>query len=143
DDAPEGHYDIILLDAFTGSSVPVHLLTQEAFAMYKRHLAPNGFIVAHITNQHINLYPIVKRQASVLGMGYQSKYNLADSDTFANRCHYFTITNDREFLDKYRSLYPPIMDENDQIIDRKEPDLEGVPLWTDNFSSINAIERAD
>jgi hypothetical protein len=141
DEAPESYYDVILLDAFTGGSVPVHLLTAEAFAMYHRHLAPNGFIVVHITNSHLNLYPVVKQQALALGMGHQSKFIPSDLERFTRRCQYFTITNDQEFLAKHPNVYPPIRDENDNIIGRPEPDMKGIPVWTDHFSSINAIER--
>ena len=55
--ADDVQYDIIALDAFSGDSVPVHLLTREAFAIYHRHLKPNGFIVIHITNRYLNFVP--------------------------------------------------------------------------------------
>jgi hypothetical protein len=141
DETDEAIYDAILLDAFSGGSVPVHLLTQEAFAMYRRHLAPKGCIVIHITNSHLNLYPIVKLQAESLGIGYQSKYVSGDSENFTRRNQYFTMTDDPEYLAKFPSLYPPTLDENDQVIDRQEPKLGEATLWTDHFSSINAIER--
>jgi spermidine synthase len=141
DQAPANHYDIILLDAFTGGSVPVHLLTKEAFAMYRRHLDPKGLIVVHITNRHLNLYPVVKQQAIALGLNYQSKFIPADLDNFIRRCHYFTMTSDDSFVAAYPSIYPPIFDENEHEIGRPEPDQEGIPIWTDHFSSINAIER--
>lgn len=143
EDSNSPPYDIILLDAFTGGSVPVHLLTQEAFEMYHRHLKPDGFIVAHITNSYLNLYPVVKLQAESLKMGYRSKYELFDRKTFVRRNQYMTITNDKKFLEQYPSVYPPVMNDKDEIIDRKEPNREGVRLWTDHYSSINQIEIRD
>ena len=139
-DAP---YDIIMLDAFTGGTVPVHLLTKEAFGAYKAHLAPNGFIVAHITNSHLNLYPIAKLQAEHLGMGYRSKYESYDENSFVRRNFYMTMTEDRSFLSEYPTIFPPVLDKDDNIIGRKELDLPGVSLWTDHFSSINRITLDD
>ena len=75
-------YDVIVLDAFSGGSVPIHLLTREAFAIYRRHLKPNGFIVINITNGYLNLYPAVKRQAEHLGMRFRNKFQSAEIQPF-------------------------------------------------------------
>jgi len=56
-------YDVLVLDAFTGDSVPYHLLTKEAFAVYFDRLKPDGILALHITNWHINLVPICKAAA--------------------------------------------------------------------------------
>jgi hypothetical protein len=57
------NFDVIVLDAFSGDAIPVHLLTREAFAVYLRHLAPNGIIAVHITNWNISLGPVVNALA--------------------------------------------------------------------------------
>ena len=56
---PDSSYDMIFLDAFISDTVPVHLLTREAFALYWQKLKPGGFIVAHLTNRYMSLQPIV------------------------------------------------------------------------------------
>jgi spermidine synthase len=61
-EAPE-NFDVIVLDAFSGDAIPVHLLTVEAFAVYLRHLAPDGIIAVHITNWNIALGPVVNALA--------------------------------------------------------------------------------
>lgn len=134
-------YDIIMLDAFTGGSVPVHLLTQEAFKIYRERLKPDGFLVVHITNKYLNLYPVVKTHAENLGMGYRSKFLPADFDNFIRRSHYVTITNDKKFIELFPSVHPPIYDDHDNIIGRKEPNIEGLRVWTDQYSSITPLER--
>jgi hypothetical protein len=53
-------FDVLVLDAFNGDAIPVHLLTREAFDLYRRHLKPAGVIAVHITNQHLDLRPIVQ-----------------------------------------------------------------------------------
>ena len=65
------HYDIIALDAFSGDSIPAHLLTQEAFAAYRRHLQPDGVIAVHISNRHLQLEPVVLSQAENLQPGVE------------------------------------------------------------------------
>lgn len=62
-DAEDGSYDMIFLDAFSSDSIPVHLLTREAFALYFQKLKPEGLIVVHISNRFLNLAPLVAAQA--------------------------------------------------------------------------------
>jgi SAM-dependent methyltransferase len=52
-------FDLLALDAFSGDSVPVHLLTQEAFETYLRHLTPKGIIAIHLSNKYIDLFPVI------------------------------------------------------------------------------------
>ena len=61
-------YDLIVLDAFNGDAVPIHLLTQEAFEEYRRHLRPGGAIAVHISNKYIDLEPVVRGAADHLGL---------------------------------------------------------------------------
>ena len=61
-------YDILGIDAFAGDSIPMHLLTREAMALYVRHLAPDGVIVFQATNRYIDLMPVVKRLADEFEM---------------------------------------------------------------------------
>jgi hypothetical protein len=66
--ASPARYDLIILDAFSSDSIPVHLLTQEAFAIYLSHLAPRGALVIHISNRHLDLAPIVVAAGKAEGM---------------------------------------------------------------------------
>ncbi|HET6324701.1 MAG TPA: fused MFS/spermidine synthase [Planctomycetaceae bacterium] len=61
---PQG-FDVLVLDAFSGDAIPVHLLTREAFAIYLRHMAPDGIIAVHISNKHFALEPVVLALADV------------------------------------------------------------------------------
>lgn len=136
-------YDIIALDAFTGGSVPIHLLTREAFQIYTSHLKPDGFIVVHITNSYLNLYPVVRRQAEALGMGFRNKYQPPEPDRHIRRNQYFVITNVRDYLRRYPSVNRTYLDEHGSMIRVQDPNLPDVPLWTDHFSSLNSIELRD
>ncbi len=54
---PPQNFDVLVVDAFTGDAIPLHLLTTQALALYRRHLAPGGIIAFHVSNQHVNLGP--------------------------------------------------------------------------------------
>jgi tetratricopeptide (TPR) repeat protein len=56
-------FDLLVLDAFSGDAIPVHLLTREAFEIYRRHLKPGGTLAAHISNMSLDLEPLMLRQA--------------------------------------------------------------------------------
>ncbi|MCC6946466.1 MAG: fused MFS/spermidine synthase [Bradyrhizobiaceae bacterium] len=67
EDAPDAHYDLIVMDAFSSDAVPVHLLTREAMALYLRKLAPGGMIVSHVMNRHMELASVVAGIAAANG----------------------------------------------------------------------------
>jgi spermidine synthase len=69
---PAQNFDLLVLDAFSGDAIPVHLLTQEAFALYRRHLKPDGTLAVHVTNRYLNLGPLVMRTARVAGWKAQT-----------------------------------------------------------------------
>ncbi len=136
-------YDVIALDAFTGGSVPIHLLTREAFQIYRRHLKLDGFIAMNITNGYLNLYPVVRRQAEALGMGFRNKFQPSDPDRHIRHNHWFVITDDREYLRRYPSVNRQYFDRSGALIREDDPNLPDVPLWTDHFSSLTPIELRD
>ena len=64
---PSQQFDILIMDAFSGDSVPVHLITREALATYFRHLKPGGILAINTTNRYLDLNPVVERGASAFG----------------------------------------------------------------------------
>ena len=57
---------MLAVDAFSGDSIPVHLLTRQAFELYFRHLKPGGVLAVHISNKYLNLEPVVAAAAAWL-----------------------------------------------------------------------------
>ena len=133
-------YDVIVLDAFTGGSVPIHLLSQEAFQIYRSHLKPNGFIVINITNAYLNLYPVVKAQAEALDLGYRNKFQDIDRDQLIRRNQYFIMTNDNTYLKSHPSVNRIQRNEQGQAIGIENLDRPGKHLWTDQLSSMHQIQ---
>ncbi|HSC91871.1 MAG TPA: fused MFS/spermidine synthase [Gaiellaceae bacterium] len=66
--APDGASDLVVVDAFSSDSVPVHLLTREAMELYVRKLRPGGLVAFHVTNRHLDLAPVVAEVARHLGL---------------------------------------------------------------------------
>ena len=68
DGLPDGSQQLLILDAYQGDSVPTHLLTSEACALYQRKLAAGGAIAVHVSNRHLRLAPVVAACAEANGM---------------------------------------------------------------------------
>ena len=66
--ASSTRHDLLVLDAFSSDTIPVHLLTEEAFAIYLSHLAPGGVLVIHGSNRHLDLVPVVAAAAKAAGL---------------------------------------------------------------------------
>ena len=64
---PVQNFDVLTIDAFSGDAVPVHLLTKEAFALYWKHMKPNGVLAVHISNKYLELKPVVAGSATSVG----------------------------------------------------------------------------
>jgi hypothetical protein len=65
---PSQQFDVLAMDAFSSDSVPVHLLTREAFALYSKHLKPDGVLAVNTSNRYLNLTPVVTANAQAMGM---------------------------------------------------------------------------
>jgi hypothetical protein len=139
-------YDVIVLDAFSGDSVPAHLLTREAFEIYRKHLKKNadgsiaGMICIHITNTYLNLYPVVKNAAEqVLKTKYTSIYMASKPQDQLMRSHYFVMSNDKTFLAQTPMVpcFDVVSSPNGESVQKPvELDWPGIPLWTDHYSTI-------
>jgi hypothetical protein len=66
--APDGSYDLIVLDAFSGDTIPMHLMTREALALYLRKLAPGGILAFHVSNLYLRLDPTLAALARDAGL---------------------------------------------------------------------------
>ena len=116
--APQ-RFDVLGIDAFAGDSIPMHLVTREAMALYVRHLAPGGVIVFQATNRYIDLMPIVKRLANLFDM---QAVLVSDVPTLKTGPEYWLsptdqilVTRDKALLqaDSLRYVATPIEDRAD------------------------------
>jgi hypothetical protein len=65
---PDQKFDVLVLDAFSGDAIPVHLLTSEAMLIYTRHLRPEGVLAIHISNTYFDLEPVVRALGNEFGL---------------------------------------------------------------------------
>jgi hypothetical protein len=127
-----GHqFDVLCLDAFSGDAVPTHLLTTEAFRLYKQHLKPDGIIVANITNTYLDLYPVIAGLAHAHGFKHTRIYRRADPDRMIYRTYFVLLTNDEQFL---REVPEEVADLPAAL--QKD---RSVPLWTDRYHNLFQI----
>ena len=94
---PQG-FDVLVLDAFSGDAIPVHLLTREAFAIYQRHLKPEGILAVHVSNQYLDLAPVVQQIASFYGYPAIQIVSHAEESQLLANATWVLATHNREFL---------------------------------------------
>jgi hypothetical protein len=126
--ASEG-FDVIVLDAFNGDAIPVHLLTRECFEIYLRHLRPGGVIAVHISNNYLDLSPIPTRAAEYFHLNVADILN-RDSGQHIAAARWMLLTSDAAFLDM-----APIRESTG----RSTVDYSSVRMWTDNDTSLFPI----
>jgi hypothetical protein len=73
--APDGAYDVLIVDAFSSDSIPMHLLTREALALYLRKLTPSGRLVFHISSRTLNLAPVIGALAADAGVSARTLFD--------------------------------------------------------------------
>ncbi len=128
---PSNDFDVLAVDAFSGDAVPVHLLTKEAFALYLRHLKPNGILAFHTSNLHLYLAPVVKRLAEDAGYACIRVQNEKDDERLVDLTEWVLVTKDKDFI---RSLEGRLRDTEITV-------PPGIGLWTDDYNSLFTILR--
>jgi hypothetical protein len=120
DALPPQHYDLLAIDAFAGDAIPVHLLTREAFALYFRHLTPNGVLALQISNDYVVLETICARAAALFGKRAILVYDYGSRETSTWPTKWVLITSD------------PTL-----VIDDAQPLVsDGGRAWTDDYSNM-------
>lgn len=119
-------FDVLVVDAFSGDSIPVHLLTREAMTLYFGHLKPNGVLAVHVSNQYLNLSPVVS--ATAIGLGKEAIMidNQDDNEHGIYRATWVLVGDRRGFLGRTE------IERAGTILRTNKPQLQ----WTDDFSSI-------
>ncbi len=127
--APRGHYDLLILDAFSSDAIPVHLLTREALALYLDKLAPGGLIAFHVSNRNLDLAPIVADLVADAGaLAWRQSHQPGQGSRAAFRSPSTWIAIARRAPD-FGAL----------AADPRWSRLEGrpdQPPWTDGFSNL-------
>jgi spermidine synthase len=137
DREPDQNYDVIHLDAFSGDAIPAHLLTDEAFALYERHLIkdeetkkPIGIVVVHISNRYLDLEPVVAAIARKYDYDTLSVHKTEEGGPTDTASDWVLVTKNKDFLNKLRDR---------GIGEPLKPKTE--LLWTDQFTALYPIMK--
>jgi hypothetical protein len=125
-DAASPPYDVLVLDAFSGDAIPIHLLTAQAIALYRRHMQPDGVLAIHISSQYLDLAPQLALQAQNAGLRAALIHSDADDARGIFAADWVLMTADQDFL-----LSP-------EMANAAQPlrQIPGLRLWTDDYSSL-------
>jgi len=120
------NFDVLAVDAFSSDAIPVHLLTLEAFQLYLRHLKPSGLLAVHISNQHLNLEPVVGAAAERLGKEAVVINNNDDRENGIVSATWVILGSREAFAEL------PAVEKAGRLVTAQGPKH----LWTDSHSSL-------
>jgi spermidine synthase len=124
-------FDVLVVDAFSGDAIPLHLLTAEALTLYRSHLSPNGVLAFHISNRHVNLEPAIVLLASSAGMQAMRVSNLSNDNRGEFSATWVLVTASPGFFEQ------PEVARASHAATLKP----GLKLWTDDYSSLLPLLR--
>lgn len=128
---PANGYDVYVVDAFSGDSIPTHLLTREAFALYEKHLSAEGVLALNISNRYLQLAPVVLAGAEAIGFQARFILNPGNEDLGTFTSHWAILSRDPGLFDK--ALLAPKIDASPQPAEAIE--------WTDDYSNLFRVLR--
>jgi len=124
--APAGAYDLLAIDAFSSDAVPLHLLTDEAFKVYLRTLAPDGLLLVHISNRYVDLAPALGAAARANGLA-AIKRDDKQAMKLRTRSLWIAMARDPARLDALQKSGE---------VEWKPLDMSREQVWTDDYASI-------
>ncbi len=134
-EAPDHAFGLIVLDAFSSDSLPVHLLSREAIELYRSKLAASGVLAFNLSNRYLDLEPVLGRQAVDAGLVCRIAYDVA-------------VTPEEKQAGKQPSIWA-VMAEAESDLDELADDPRwrmprlrpGSAVWTDDFSDLASYIR--
>ncbi len=124
-------FDVIALDAFSGDSIPVHLLTREAIALYLQHLQPDGVIAVHISNRYVNLAPVIGRLAQAFELEQRLVVREEIDTVGLSSSDWMLMARSRSVLDRpTTSGFEPLPMVGPTF-----------PIWTDQYNNLFQVLR--
>jgi hypothetical protein len=124
-------YDLLVLDAFAGDALPVHLLTREAFDLYLRHLDPEGILAINISNRYLDLSPVIWGVAASHGIDAVLIENWDDPEQGIYDAWWMVMTRNRSWFENAEveeAIY--------EVPDNDTRKFDHIRLWTDDYSNL-------
>ena len=117
-------FDVLVLDAFSGDAIPIHLLTLEAAELYWQHLRDDGVLLAHISNKYLNLHPVVRAGGEAFDKRSVMISTDPDEEEYTGST-WVVVTSNRTLLGRLA-----------EHTVRWPSESPGTIRWTDDFSSL-------
>jgi SAM-dependent methyltransferase len=125
---PPQQFDVLAVDAFSGDSIPVHLLTLEAFREYFRHLKPDGVLGIHVSNKYLKLAGVVVREAEALHQPVALIQNPDDDESGVYSSDWVMLAGN-----------PAVLERPEWNVPGRAPTPAPTELWTDDYSNLMKI----
>jgi len=122
-------FDVLVVDAFSGDSIPIHLITAEAMDVYLRHTQPAGVIAFHVSNRYLSLAPVVEKIAQAKGLHAALVEDTPDASANLDLTDWVLVSRDPQAL-----LREPILGATSV----PEP-IPGLEPWTDDFNNLFGV----
>jgi spermidine synthase len=128
---PPQAFDVLVVDAFTGDAIPLHLLTREAMEVYRRQITPGGIVAFHVSNSYVDLAPEIARVAESENMQTRVVESFAVPAEGAYRATWVLVSANADFfaMPAVQAAAVPVS---------RRPDLR---VWTDDYSSLLPVMR--
>lgn len=128
---PQQDYDLLVLDAFSGDAIPVHLLTLEAFQLYLNHVKADGILAINISNTYLDLRPLLRGISERTGLQVVVISQSRDENLDVEANEWALLAKDSALLKNLTQ--PPT------TIGLGE--LERSVIWTDSYSNLFSVLR--
>jgi spermidine synthase len=128
---PKEHYDILVIDAFSGDSVPVHLLTTDAIREYKAHMKHQGLVLFHISNRYLDLAPVLFSNARAVDAFALYDLNVEQGPLLL-ASKWMALTWDRQ-------IHQTLVSQLQWKENTGDPEMEMLRPWTDKYSNIPSV----
>ena len=128
-EAPDGAYDLIIVDAFSSDAIPIHLLTREAMVIYLKKLSPRGMVVMHVSNRHLELASVVAGIAAANGLITR----VSDSSDLDEAANPYKFVATVAAVARSEEDFGALAQARDWALKAPDP---GQWVWTDDYCNI-------
>ena len=126
-------YDVLAIDAFTSDSIPVHLITSEATALFFQHLKPDGILAYHISNRFLDLKPVLANIAQANNLVVRLVTDLPGDDSTASTTDWVLLARSPAAFDDQRLA---------DVVEEIDPNPH-FSLWTDQFNNLIDVLKSN
>lgn len=130
---PSQGFDVLAMDAFSGDSIPMHLLTREAMGIYMRHLKPDGVLAFQATNRFIDISPVVAGLADEYGL---TAVLISDTPQDTEGANYWLSATDQILVTSNRRL---LQSDHIREAGKALAARPGFQIWTDDYNNLFRI----